>query len=268
MPPATEMLDDAFLESLRLRTEEAWSAYEARDLLRAGTTGCDWQRGTRWTSPLSAAQIADAEHRWGLTFPPDYARFLAALHTTDLPLICTWVDEHGNLALGERATFTNWLGDAAVVRTAVEWPLESLLAEVEQERVWMRSWGRRPRATSARRARVTDLYQDAPTLIPIVGNRYLVAADGTTEGNPIVSVWESDIIAWAPDLASFLRLEFADLIGIEPRPGAATPAVDEQERSAAEDRPDEDAAADALDARVAAVPFWGELTGRIVRKAS
>ena len=60
-------MDRAFLEWLRATTEDVWRTYVPRDF----TVGLDWQPGTSGRGGLSDAEIASADDRFGLTFPPD-----------------------------------------------------------------------------------------------------------------------------------------------------------------------------------------------------
>jgi hypothetical protein len=74
----------------------------------------------------------------------------------------------------------------------------------------MENWGARPselaEALSVARAQVTA----APRLIPIAGHRYL-PAEPVVAGNPVLSVYQSDIIYYGDDLATFRRCEFRQL---------------------------------------------------------
>jgi hypothetical protein len=44
-------------------------------------------------------------------------------------------------------------------------------------------------------------------MIPVYGHRYLPAGRGTY-GHPVLSIWQTDIIIFATDLANYIALEF------------------------------------------------------------
>jgi hypothetical protein len=48
---------------------------------------------------------------------------------------------------------------------------------------------------------------EAPRLIPVAGHRYMPAEPELT-GNPVFSVYQTDIIYYGDDLATYLRCEF------------------------------------------------------------
>ena len=56
------------------------------------------------------------------------------------------------------------------------------------------------------RARVAQ----APRLIPVMGHRY-IPAEPELAGNPVFSVYQTDIIYYGVDLATYLRCEFGQL---------------------------------------------------------
>jgi hypothetical protein len=80
----------------------------------------------------------------------------------------------------------------------------------------------------------------APGLIPVFGHRYLLARPCVV-GNPVLSVYQSDIIVYGEDLRGYLLIEFGDLLGLDRERLA-------QERTAIERMEG-----------CEAIPFWGEL---------
>lgn len=199
--PAT--FGDEFLAWFRRRTEAAWASDAP-----LGT----WQRGTRWAGGLSAGEIAAAERRWNLRFPPDYRRFLRRLHTTDRPMMATRYGDDGRARRVPRPTFTDWRDEEAP-RAALDWPLEGILFDVERADLWLPSWGVRPATEDDRAARVRELVAAAPPLIPVFGHRYLLGKP-VEVGNPVLSVYQSDIIIYGGDLRRYLLRDFASLLGI------------------------------------------------------
>lgn len=64
------------------------------------------------------------------------------------------------------------------------------------------------------KARIHELVAAAPRLLPIYSHRYLLA-EPCRAGNPVFSVYQSDIIVYGTDLRTYLLHEFADLLGTD-----------------------------------------------------
>jgi len=224
--------DRDFLEWFRSRTERAWARL-------AQAHGEGWQNGTRWTRPLSAAEIAAAEKKWGLAFPPDYKLFLSVLHTTDLPpRRRKWKGSAGDSELVETVGFPNWLADDGVIRERLAWPLDGLEFDVEQSGLWLKEWGEKPGSVESRKRKLREEFQKAPRLIPVIGHRYLLAQP-CESGNPVLSVYQSDIVTYGSDLRTYLLNEFSNEVGL-------TKEESEQERRIVTEK-----------IGPARIPFWG-----------
>ena len=138
-----------------------------------------------WTAGYSARDLEAAQERFGLTFPPDLK----------------------NLLLERRPVRGfDWRTDDAPIQRALKWPLEGLLFDVEQNGLWWPEWGKRPDQALARAEIVTNAVRTAPPLIPIIGHRYLPSEPGES-GNPVFSVYQSDIIYYGRDLADYFERE-------------------------------------------------------------
>jgi hypothetical protein len=61
---------------------------------------------------------------------------------------------------------------------------------------------------------VRDLAAAAPRLIPVFGHRYLLAEPCQT-GNPVLSIYQTDVVVYGADLRCYLLAEFAGLLGID-----------------------------------------------------
>jgi hypothetical protein len=223
-----------FVEWLRGATERAWSSITERtldDYRRAGVGGTSWRRNTRWRGGLSDAEIDSIAHRYDLEFPQEHRLFLRTLHST-MPQTAgaTFAGGH-TLQPVERPGFYDWLRDEDAIRERLAWPLEGILFDVEQNNLWIDSWGRRPEEGDARKACVARLVSAAPKLIPIFGHRFLVSV----EPHVVLSIYQSDIIVFGTSLRDYLLVEFAPLIGEHPRVPESVEA--------------------------ARLPFWGELLG-------
>ncbi len=148
-----------------------------------------------WAAGYTAAELDDAQARFGLRFPPD---------------LCALLRDR-RLLQGH-----DWTGPEDRIRRALAWPLEGLLFDVENG-IWRAEWGERPARTEERAEVVTALVAGAPPLIPIRGHRYL-PAEPFEAGNPVLSVYQSDIIYYGRDLEDYFAREFGG--GTEPVDGA------------------------------------------------
>jgi hypothetical protein len=74
---------------------------------------------------------------------------------------------------------------------------------------WRSEWGAAPLTEKEARERLKPIVDVAPRLIPLYAHRYLLA-EPCQAGNPVLSIWGSDIIIIAPDLRTYLLGEFGD----------------------------------------------------------
>jgi hypothetical protein len=229
--------DEAFLSWFQERTEETWQRYKTKtfeDFVAGGVGGRDWQRGTRWLGGPSEQEIATIEHRYDVRFPPDYRLFLRVLHTVDRP--CVGAGYAGASMIPVTApSFYNWQMDTEI-RAAYEWLFEGLFFDVQHSNLWPQSWGIKPAIAEAQKARLRELLHAAPRLIPVFGHRYLLA-EPCVAGNPVLSIYQSDIIIYGNDLHSYFLAEFGSLIEAI---GSKSPRTPEQWEA------------------YQAIPFWGE----------
>jgi len=126
----------------------------------------------------------------------------------------------------------------AKYQAAYEWLVHGLVFDVERNDLWLPSWGTKPGTLEKREARVRDLVNAAPKLVPVFGHCYLLA-EPCEAGNPVFSTYQSDMIVYGEDLYSYFLHEFWDLLGIE-RPADGR----ERQQSLEPYR---------------AIPFWGEI---------
>jgi hypothetical protein len=194
-----------FLARLRSDTESRWATHVPRDFQAAGVSGLDWATGTKWRGGLTESQIDDVQRQYGLVFPRDYRRFLLTLHTPDPDQIGAFYQGHTLVPETGRSVY-DWTGDPAPIRKALAWPLEGLLWSVEADDSWHPNWGERPESPSGRAATVRQLVEAGPPLIPVLGHRYLVGAP-LDEGNPVLSIYGSDVIVYSDDLESCLAMD-------------------------------------------------------------
>ena len=114
------------------------------------------------------------------------------------------------------------------------WVRKGICFDVEHDGFWHESWGPRPEALADQLAVASEQFKTVPPLFPLYGHRAmpLTAADGqaTSDGNPVLSVMQTDVIVYGADLAAWLHADFGVPLPMWP----------------AEDR---------------VFPFWSDLTG-------
>lgn len=150
---------------------------------------------TRVDDGLSGREIAAVHDLFGFHFPEDLQTLLMA----GLPVGPGWPDWRAACAAPDSA-------DAEHVSKRLAWPLDGMLFDVEENSFWDPSWGARPDDVAKRRAIVTAAVRAAPVLIPVYAHRFL-PAEPLTAGNPVLSVYQTDIIVYGRDLSCYLEAE-------------------------------------------------------------
>ncbi len=237
---------DDFLRWLKDRSEAAWATFEEatfETFEEAGVGGSSWRTGTRWRAGLDEQQIDAIELHRKLRFPKDYRQFLAVLNAPDRGLYSVgWSDDppYGMVEGDDEPSYFDWRKDDEAIVEALNFPSEGLFFDVNENDLWPDSWGERPDKAEDLHKKFAGVVATAPPLIPITGHRYLLA-DSLEAGNPVLSVWGSDIICYGSNLRNFLLLEFCGLLGLD------------------RDEVSEVANVGISKEKIAAIPFWGEL---------
>lgn len=239
--------NETFLHWFRDRTEEAWRNYQPTPFekyVASRMGGSDWQQGTRWLNGLSEQEIAAIEQRYHLHFPPDYRVFLKTLHSVDRPQVGAGYKGHEMVPITE-PSFYNWQTDTEAIQYAYERLVSGLFFDVQYDDLWLQSWGTKPATAEAQEARVRELVNAAPKLIPVFAHRYLLA-EPCEVGNPVLSIMQSDIIIYSVNLHDYFLDEFGDLCRVSEE--------DRQQLKAASDQK--------IQERLEfyqTIPFWSEL---------
>jgi hypothetical protein len=153
----------------------------------------DFQRkrlaeGRLWAEGYTQSELDVAQAKYALVFPPD----LVALLRDRRPV------------LGY-----DWRTDDKEILEMLRWPLEGLLFDVENNGLWWPEWGDKPGSAEARSEVLTKVVGNAPKLIPLVSHRYL-PGEPNEAGNPVFSVYQSDVIYYGGDLVDYFEREFGD----------------------------------------------------------
>jgi hypothetical protein len=135
----------------------------------------------------SAAELDDAQGRFDLKFPPD----LVALLLRTRRIVPRAYD---------------WTHDRKAISEAIAWPLEGLHFDLAENDLWLDQWGERPASLADRKDVLNQVYATAPNLIPLRGHRYLPEMPSAA-GNPVLSVYQSDIIYYGVDLQDWVSRE-------------------------------------------------------------
>lgn len=142
----------------------------------------------RYTPGLSDAEVRDIEGRFAFRFPPDLRWFLQQ-----------------GVPTGD--AFPDWRGVEESIRERLRWPLDGMCFDIEHNGFWLPAWGERPKELEAAFAIAERAVADAPKLIPIYIHRYLPDRPHAA-GNPVLSVYQTDIIHYGADLSDYFRREF------------------------------------------------------------
>ncbi|MFI5930881.1 hypothetical protein [Actinoplanes sp. NPDC051494] len=138
---------------------------------------------------LTAAELDAVEQEFGFSFADDHRALLAAA----LPVGRGWPDWRD--------------GDRDQLREKLAMPVEGVLFDVAENGFWYAGWGARPAAPAAAATVARGFLLTTPRLIPVYSHRYLPAGRGT-QGHPVLSVMQTDVILYGPDLAGYLKHEF------------------------------------------------------------
>lgn len=169
---------NGFVEQLR------GSQYQL-GLIKADTPvhAVDFQRG------MTELELTSVEDRFGFRFPPDLRDLL-------------------QVAVPHGPGFPDWRsGSDTSLWDCINWPIEGILFDVHHNGFWHDDWGLRPSTTpdalEVARAKIAN----APHLIPVFGHR-MIPDEPHEPGNPVFSIYQTDIIRYGNDLCDYLQHEF------------------------------------------------------------
>lgn len=150
--------------------------------------------GIAFSAGITPDEFEQIQNIYGFAFPPDLREFLS-------------------LGIPDSKRWLNWRTDTEQkIRERMAWPLDSMCFDIEHSGFWLPEWGPKP-------ARLQDAFEvarqallKAPTLIPIYAHLY-IPAEPHLPGNPIFSVWQTDIIYYGANLVDYLQNEFHPIFG-------------------------------------------------------
>ena len=146
--------------------------------------------GSQVEPGLSEAELAAIEAEFAFKFPPDLRLVLS-------------------LGLPSGAGFPAWRDKSQreELKGRLNWPLESMQFDIDHNMFWYPSWGARPTSNEEAKAIAAREVTKVPKLIPVYVHRYL-PTEPCEEGNPVLSVYQTDIIYYGADLADYVKREF------------------------------------------------------------
>ena len=139
---------------------------------------------------LSDAEVTRVQEQLGFEFGPQHRELLQSV-----------------LPTGE-AAWPNWrAGTLDELRSRLDWPVDGLLFDVNNNAFWPSSWGHRPDTREDREIRAREQLTRVPRLVPIYSHRYL-ASDPAYGPSPVFSVYQADIIYYGDNLLDYVAHEF------------------------------------------------------------
>ncbi|MCY1675756.1 hypothetical protein OVA06_13740 [Pseudarthrobacter sp. SL88] len=82
-----------------------------------------------------------------------------------------------------------------------------MLFDVGENGFWPEEWGERPTQVEEVLPAARERLRTVPVLIPIYSHRFMPAAPAPA-GSPVFSVYQTDVIYYGSDLASYFQSEF------------------------------------------------------------
>jgi len=138
---------------------------------------------------LTEPEFAAVEERFGFEFADDHRALLAEV----LPAGPSWPDWRN--------------GDELELRRSAAWPVDGVLFDVQNNCFWHESWGERPSGDDAAVEQAKAHLAIVPRMIPVYSHRCLPAGRGSF-GNPVLSMYQTDIIYYGFDLLDYVAHEF------------------------------------------------------------
>jgi hypothetical protein len=147
------------------------------------------KKGFAFDAGMKEAELRAAESEFAFDFPPDLREFLS-------------------LALPAWEKCPDWRnGQRDLLHKALNWPLKGICFDIKMSGLWRKAWGKRPEALEDRFEIARRAVESAPRLIPIYSHRYIPTRP-LLEGNPVFSVYQTDIICYGVNLPVYLLAEF------------------------------------------------------------
>ncbi|MBH0006904.1 SMI1/KNR4 family protein [Psychrobacter sp. SWN149] len=143
---------------------------------------------------LSDEEVQQIENKFNLRFPPDLQYFLQK----ELPISNGFVN--WRLSLQSKS-------ETMDIRKRIDWPFSGIVFDIEHNAFWMEEWGEKSNDLNKNIMVAEIYYETYPKMIPIYSHRYIPSEPYKT-GNPVFSIYQTDIIYYGYDLAHYFAHEF------------------------------------------------------------
>ena len=138
---------------------------------------------------LSQTQIEAIQKQFEIIFPPDLKFFLS-------------------YAVPVGKNFPDWYSiKSTELLEIIRWPLKGILFDIQHDQFWPEDWGVKPTLLDEALMVAKTEISKVPPLIPIYAHRF-IPSEPSLEGNPILSVYQTDIVYYGHDLPSYFSNEF------------------------------------------------------------
>lgn len=149
-------------------------------------------QGVTFTNGLSDLEVVEIQSRYEITFPPDLKTFLQ----TALPISSGFVDWRNSNP-----------NHVKKIQSVLKAPLEGIIFDIKHNDFWHDDWGTKPSDQQLAIEICSRYVHQAPTLIPIYSHRYIPSSPDQ-QGNPVFSVYQTDIIYYGANIIQYLLIEF------------------------------------------------------------
>lgn len=151
---------------------------------------CLEKANVQFEKGLSDSEVERIESKYAFRFPPDLKEFLQF----SLPISKGWV---------------HWRNDSETeINSKLNWAYDGICFDIEYNSFWKDDWGEKPNILADAFEVAKQKVQNAPILIPIYSHRFIPERPNL-EGNPIFSVYQTDIIIYGNDLQTYFQNEFS-----------------------------------------------------------
>jgi hypothetical protein len=146
-------------------------------------------QGISFEDGLSDAEVERVERQHNFKFPSDLRQLL-------------------QYALPVSTKFPDWRNeDELALAEYMDWAVDGICFDIVHNNFWLDDWGSKPNDLDAACQLARRELTKVPTLVPIYSHRF-IPSEPLLEGNPVLSVYQTDIIYYGVDLATYFAAEF------------------------------------------------------------
>lgn len=162
----------------------------------------------RLTPGLTDTEIVSIQDTYNIRFTPAHRAFLQETLPLSIPH-----DDMPGIVHTHPDPWPDWRdGSFDDIRAKLDWPLRTVISDIEDDKFWDESWGKKPED----REEVLNIAKEhlvhVPTLLPVYGHRFVTQRED--QGSEVLSIWGTDVICYGVDLADYIDREFGSLKGV------------------------------------------------------